>query len=46
MFDDRMRMVKDSVFNPMAEVVQIVPPWLFSVLGLIAGVGAALAAWH
>jgi len=46
MFDDRMRMVKDSVFNPMAEVVQIVPPWLFSVLGLIAGVGAALAAWQ
>jgi phosphatidylserine synthase len=46
MFDDRMRMVKDSVFNPMAEVVQMVPPWLFSVLGLIAGVGAALAAWQ
>ncbi|MCB8949398.1 MAG: CDP-alcohol phosphatidyltransferase family protein [Ardenticatenaceae bacterium] len=46
MFDDRMRMVKDTVFNPMAEVVQIVPPWLFSVLGLIAGVGAALAAWQ
>lgn len=46
MFDDRMRMVKDSVFNPMAELVQMVPPWLFSVLGLIAGVGAALAAWQ
>lgn len=46
MFDDRMRIVKDTVFNPMAEVVQMVPPWLFSVLGLIAGVGAALAAWQ
>lgn len=46
MFDDRMRVVKDTVFNPMAEVVQMVPPWFFSVLGLIAGVGAALAAWQ
>jgi phosphatidylglycerophosphate synthase len=46
MFDDRMRVVKDTVFNPMAEVMQMVPPWLFSVLGLIAGVGAALAAWQ
>ncbi|GJM40697.1 MAG: membrane protein [Ardenticatenaceae bacterium] len=46
MFDERMRVVKDSVFNPMAEVVQMVPPWLFSVLGLIAGVGATLAAWQ
>lgn len=46
MFDDRMRLVKDSVFNPMAQPLQMVPPWLFSVLGLIAGVGAALAAWQ
>lgn len=46
MFDERMRLVKDTVFNPVAEMVRVVPPWLFSVLGLIAGVGAALAAWQ
>ncbi len=46
MFDDRMRLVKDTVFNPMAVLVQAVPPWLFSVLGLVAGVGGALAAWQ
>ncbi|WP_420643217.1 CDP-alcohol phosphatidyltransferase family protein [Candidatus Leptofilum sp.] len=46
MFDERMRLVKDTVFNPVAELVQVVPPWLFSVMGLIAGIGAALAAWQ
>lgn len=46
MFDERMRLVKDTVFNPVAQPLQMVPPWLFSVLGLIAGVGAALAAWQ
>lgn len=46
MFDERMRLVKDTVFNPMAQPLQMVPPWFFSVLGLIAGVGAALAAWQ
>ncbi len=46
MFDDRMRLVKDSVFSPMAQPLQAIPPWLFSVMGLMAGVGAALALWQ
>lgn len=46
MFDERMRLVKDNVFQPMARPLQAIPPWLFSVLGLIAGVGAAIALWQ
>lgn len=46
MFDERMRLVKDSVFNPMAQPLQMIPPWLFSVMGLIAGAGAAIAVWQ
>ncbi|MAT95854.1 MAG: CDP-alcohol phosphatidyltransferase [Anaerolineaceae bacterium] len=46
MFDERMRLVKDNVFHPMAQPLRAIPPWLFSVLGLIVGVGAAIALWQ
>lgn len=46
MFDERMRLVKDNVFHPMARPFQAIPPWLFSVLGLMAGVAAAIALWQ
>ena len=46
MFDERMRLVKDTVFNPVAQPLQAMPPWLFSVLGLVVGVAAAVAAWQ
>ena len=46
MFDERMRLVKDTVFHPMAQPLQAIPPWLFSVLGLIVGVAAAIALWR
>lgn len=46
MFDERMRALKDTAFNPLARALQAAPPWLFSVLGLLAGVAAALALWQ
>ncbi len=46
MFDERMRSVKDTVFYPMAQPLQAIPPWFFSVMGLIVGVGAAIAVWQ
>ncbi|MCA9942637.1 MAG: CDP-alcohol phosphatidyltransferase family protein [Anaerolineales bacterium] len=46
MFDERMRLVKDTVFYPMAQPLQTIPPWLFSVMGLLAGAGAAIALWQ
>ncbi len=46
MFDDRMRLVKENVFHPMAQPLRAVPPWLFSVLGLVAGVAAAIVLWQ
>jgi phosphatidylglycerophosphate synthase len=46
MFDERMRTFKDTVFHPMAGPLQAVPPWFFSVMGLLVGVGAAAALWQ
>ena len=46
MFDERMRLVKDTVFHPVAQPLQAIPPWLFSVLGLMVGVAAAIALWQ
>ena len=46
MFDERMRLMKDTVFHPMAQPLQAIPPWFFSVLGLIVGLGAAIALWQ
>lgn len=46
MFDERLRSLKDMTFDPLARGLQMVPPWLFSVMGLLAGLAAALAAWQ
>jgi phosphatidylglycerophosphate synthase len=46
MLDERMRRVKDSFFQPIARPLQALPPWLFSVLGLLVGMGAAVALWQ
>lgn len=46
MFDDRMRLMRDTVFHPMAQPLRAVPPWLFSVLGLVVGVFSAIALWQ
>lgn len=43
MFDEQMRGVKDGVFDPVAQLVQHVAPWLFSAVGLLVGVLAAVA---
>lgn len=46
MFDEKMRLVKDTAFNPLAQRVQIVPPWLLSVCGLVVGIATAVALWQ
>ncbi len=46
MFDERMRLMKDTVFHPMAQPLQALPPWFFSVFGLFAGIAAAVALWQ
>lgn len=46
MFDERMRLVKDMTFNPLARFVQRVPPWFFSVMGLLVGLATAVALWQ
>lgn len=46
MFDKTMRQAKDRAFTPLAHRLLVVPPWLFSVLGLLAGLAAAVALWQ
>ncbi|HUM67261.1 MAG TPA: CDP-alcohol phosphatidyltransferase family protein, partial [Chloroflexota bacterium] len=46
MFDERMRRAKDKAFTPLAHRLLAVPPWLFSVLGLLTGLAAAAALWQ
>jgi phosphatidylglycerophosphate synthase len=46
MFDEKMRLVKDTAFNPLAQLLQSVPPWLFTAAGLVAGVATAVALWQ
>ncbi|MBK8900677.1 MAG: CDP-alcohol phosphatidyltransferase family protein [Anaerolineaceae bacterium] len=46
MFDEKMRLVKDTTFHPLAQLLQSVPPWLFTTAGLLAGVAAAVALWQ
>ena len=46
MFDEKMRLLKDQTFNPLARPLQAIPPWLFSVMGLLVGVAAAIALWQ
>lgn len=46
MFDDKMRLVKDHAFNPLAQLFQVMPPWFFTLAGLVAGVATAVAVWQ
>lgn len=46
MFDEQMRLTKDTVFNPLARLLVGFPPWVFSGLGLFVGIAAALALWQ
>ena len=46
MFDKKMRTFKDAVFEPIAMPLQMIPPWYFSVMGLLVGVAAAIALWQ
>lgn len=41
-----MRQAKDRAFTPLAHRLLVVPPWLFSALGLLAGLAAAAALWQ
>lgn len=46
MFDERMRQLKESAFDPLARPLLNVPPLALSVAGLLLGVGAAVALWQ
>lgn len=46
MFDEQMRLTKDKLFNPLARLLPVVSPWLFSILGLVVGIAAAIALWQ
>lgn len=46
MFDEKMRLVKDNVFYPLAILLQNVSPWLFTVAGLVAGLATAVTLWQ
>ena len=46
MFDERMRRAKERVFHPLARPFVALPPWLLSVMGLVLGLAAAVAAWQ
>ncbi len=37
MFDERMRSLKDTAINPLARPFLRIPPWVFSVVGLLMG---------
>lgn len=46
MFDERMRQLKESAFDPLARPLLSIPPLALSVAGLALGVGAAVALWQ
>lgn len=46
MFDEKMRLVKEVAFHPLARLLQGIPPWLFTVASLLAGGMAALSLWQ
>ena len=46
MFDEKMRQVKDYSFNPLAKLFLAIPPWQFSMIGLLVGIAAAAALWQ
>ena len=37
MFDEKMRSLKDTAINPLAELLLVMPPWSLSVVGLVMG---------
>jgi phosphatidylglycerophosphate synthase len=46
MFDEKMRLVKDGLFAPAARLLHNVPPWLFTLAGLLVGVATAVLLWQ
>lgn len=46
MFDEKMRQLKDNAFAPLAQLLQAVPPWFFTVVGLVVGLATAVSAWQ
>ncbi len=46
MFDERMRRMKEIAFDPLAQPLRLIPPWMLSVVGLLLGIGAAVALWQ
>ena len=46
MFDEKMRVVKDMTFNPVAQLLQHISPMVFTGMGLITGIAAAIALWQ
>lgn len=46
MFDEKMRQLKDNAFAPLAHLLQAVPPWFFTVAGLVAGLATAVTLWQ
>ena len=46
MLDERMRILKEKIFVPLARPLLALPPWLFSLLGLVVGMVAAGALWQ
>ena len=43
MFDEKMRVVKDMTFNPVAQLLQHISPTVFTGMGLVTGIAAAIA---
>ena len=46
MFDEKMRQFKDNAFAPLAQLLQAVPPWFFTVAGLVVGLITAVSVWQ
>lgn len=46
MFDPLLRPLKDRAFQPLARLMPGVSPTLLTVVGLVVGIGAALAGWY
>lgn len=46
MFDEPMRRLKDRLFQPVAQLLLWLSPWWLSLLGLLAGLAAAVVLWQ
>lgn len=46
MLDEKLRFLKDIILNPIARLLLSVPPWVFTLAGLLAGIAAAIALWQ